>query len=70
MYRLQLSYLEIYNEDVKDLLRLQDDKEVAPLSIREDNRGNMVISGLSAHEVWNQKHFSFDNLISLSVALL
>lgn len=44
-YQLCISYLEVYNETIRDLL-VPDPK---PLNLREDTKGGMVISGLSEH---------------------
>ncbi len=41
-----MSYLEIYNEKVYDLLHMQD----TDLAIREDQQHNILIPGLT--EVW------------------
>ncbi|KAK6192439.1 hypothetical protein SNE40_003907 [Patella caerulea] len=40
-----VSYLEVYNEQISDLLKPQ-----APLPIREDSSSGIVISGLSLHK--------------------
>ncbi|XP_055957564.1 kinesin-like protein KIF18A [Patella vulgata] len=40
-----VSYLEVYNEQIRDLLKPQ-----APLPIREDSCSGVVISGLSLHK--------------------
>ncbi|XP_052900960.1 kinesin-like protein KIF19 [Anopheles moucheti] len=41
-FRISLSYLEIYNELIRDLLN-----PGGPLELREDNRGNQSVTGLS-----------------------
>uniref|UniRef100_A0A182M8W8 Kinesin motor domain-containing protein n=1 Tax=Anopheles culicifacies TaxID=139723 RepID=A0A182M8W8_9DIPT len=41
-FRISLSYLEIYNELIRDLLN-----PGGPLELREDNRGNQSVAGLS-----------------------
>ena len=45
---IHLSYLEVYNECVYDLLATHDDRE--PLGVREDG-GAVVVPGLSEHDV-------------------
>ncbi|KAH8052961.1 hypothetical protein JL721_10781 [Aureococcus anophagefferens] len=45
---VHLSYLEVYNECVYDLLATHDDRE--PLGVREDG-GAVVVPGLSEHDV-------------------
>lgn len=40
--QVSISYLEIYNELIKDLLN-----PGTPLELREDNRGNQLVNGLS-----------------------
>ncbi len=46
--RVELSYLEIYNEDIKDLLAT--DKNT-PLRIRETLNGTIYVAGLTSSEV-------------------
>lgn len=41
--QVSISYLEIYNELIRDLLR----PSAGPLELREDNRGNQIVTGLS-----------------------
>lgn len=41
-HQVSISYLEIYNELIKDLLN-----PGSPLELREDNKGNQLVSGLS-----------------------
>lgn len=40
---MSISYCEIYNELIRDLLR----PSAGPLELREDNRGNQIVNGLS-----------------------
>jgi len=40
---VSISYLEIYNELIRDLLR----PSAGPLELREDNKGNQIVTGLS-----------------------
>ena len=40
---MSISYLEIYNELIRDLLR----PSAGPLELREDNKGNQIVNGLS-----------------------
>lgn len=40
---MSISYLEIYNELIRDLLR----PSAGPLELREDNKGNQTVTGLS-----------------------
>ncbi|CAG9807399.1 unnamed protein product [Chironomus riparius] len=42
-FRVSISYLEIYNELIRDLLH----PSAGPLELREDNKGNQIVSGLS-----------------------
>lgn len=49
-FRLQLSYLEIYREEARDLLLTGPASAQQPLSIREDGAG-ITVAGLSLHEV-------------------
>nr|XP_029709616.1 kinesin-like protein KIF19 isoform X2 [Aedes albopictus] len=41
-FKISLSYLEIYNELIRDLLN-----PGGPLELREDNKGNQLVTGLS-----------------------
>ncbi|XP_062822450.1 chromosome-associated kinesin KIF4-like [Anolis carolinensis] len=51
-FSLKVSYLEIYNEDILDLLSPAKDK-TSQISIREDPKEGIKIVGLTAHEVTN-----------------
>ena len=44
-----LSYLEVYNEAVYDLLALDEE----PLTVREDSAGSVVVPGLTESDVSN-----------------
>ncbi len=46
---IQISYLEVYNETVRDLLNEDTTK---PLNILEDASEGIKIQGLSLHEVY------------------
>ena len=52
--KVSLSYLEIYNESVFDLLAPMPD-EKGDITFQEDARGNVVIKGLSQHLVNNEE---------------
>lgn len=47
-YQVQVSYLEVYNESIRDLL-LPDGPGKA-LDLREDTQRGMVVAGLSYHQ--------------------
>ena len=49
-FALKLSYLEIHNDDVRDLLTLSDDKTTA-LMIRENPVKGVTVAGLTEHLV-------------------
>ncbi|KAJ6653097.1 hypothetical protein lerEdw1_010183 [Lerista edwardsae] len=49
-FALKVSYLEIYNEDILDLLAPAKDRS-SQISIREDPKGGIKIVGLTEHEV-------------------
>nr|XP_016852471.1 PREDICTED: chromosome-associated kinesin KIF4A isoform X3 [Anolis carolinensis] len=51
-FSLKVSYLEIYNEDILDLLSPAKDR-TSQISIREDPKEGIKIVGLTAHEVTN-----------------
>ncbi len=46
-YQVQCSYLEVYNETIRDLL-IGDGRK--PLELREDAQKGMVVAGLSTHQ--------------------
>lgn len=46
-FNVSLSYLEIYNEQIRDLLSLTPSSQ--PLALREERDGSMTIAGLSSH---------------------
>jgi hypothetical protein len=50
-WKLQLSFLEVYKEEVKDLLRLSSSSDPSVLQIREEAGRGVMVSGLSTHEV-------------------
>ena len=45
-YQIKLSYLEVYNETVRDLLNPQP----KPLELRENEQGGVTVAGLSFFE--------------------
>ncbi|KAJ1676958.1 tubulin-dependent ATPase kip3, partial [Spiromyces aspiralis] len=45
---LSLSYLEVYNETIRDLL-IPPGQEPRPLALREDNKKGVTVAGLSEH---------------------
>ncbi len=47
-YQVQCSYLEVYNETIRDLLL--PDGRGKPLELREDIQKGMIVSGLSFHQ--------------------
>eukprot|EP00795_Rhopilema_esculentum_P013146 gene13144-3938_t len=49
LYRLKVSFIEIYKEEVKDLLEFQGDGK--DLHIREDEKGNTIVAGLREETV-------------------
>lgn len=51
---MSLSYCEIYNEKVYDLLEVKE----ADLPIREDQNRNILIPGLAEVQVKDFSHFS------------
>ena len=56
-FNIQISYLEIYNEIMFDLLP-EDGKflgERANIEFQEDNKGNVIVKGLSKHKVTNEE---------------
>ncbi|GFS47711.1 kinesin-like protein KIF19 [Trichonephila inaurata madagascariensis] len=56
MYDVSMSYLEIYNENIRDLLN----PSTAQLELREDAKGNHQVAGLSEVEI-----FSSEEVMSL-----
>ncbi|KAG2393723.1 hypothetical protein C9374_007254 [Naegleria lovaniensis] len=54
-YRVTVSFLEVYNENIHDLLVPQNGKAVNH-EIREDKTKGIVVSGLSEHECHNADH--------------
>ncbi|XP_029441344.1 kinesin-like protein KIF18B [Rhinatrema bivittatum] len=48
---VQVSYLEVYNEQIQDLLELK-----GPLAIREDPEKGVVVQGLSFHQPDSAQH--------------
>ncbi|XP_076835335.1 uncharacterized protein stard9 isoform X2 [Brachyhypopomus gauderio] len=53
--RVEISFLEIYNERVRDLLRRTDQKKPAPLRVREHPDKGPYVQGLSQHVVSDYK---------------
>ena len=56
-FNIQISYLEIYNEIMFDLLP-EDGKfigERANIEFQEDNKGNVSVKGLSKHKLTNEE---------------
>lgn len=51
MYRLTMSYYEIYNEQINDLLDRQNKNQ----EIRENREGTVFIGGISKHEIKNSE---------------
>ncbi|XP_072004589.1 kinesin-like protein KIF7 [Engystomops pustulosus] len=48
-YTIRVSYLEVYKEDFRDLLEVQTSSK--DILIREDDKGNVVLSGVKETEV-------------------
>ncbi|KAI4873319.1 hypothetical protein NFI96_029067, partial [Prochilodus magdalenae] len=53
--RVEISFLEIYNERVRDLLRGNDQKKPVPLRVREHPEKGPYVQGLSHHVVSDYK---------------
>ena len=56
-FNIQISYLEIYNEIMFDLLP-EDGRflgERANIEFQEDNKGNVIVKGLTKHKVTNEE---------------
>ncbi|GFY65020.1 kinesin-like protein KIF19 [Trichonephila inaurata madagascariensis] len=51
MYDVSMSYLEIYNENIRDLLN----PSTAQLELREDAKGNHQVAGLSEVEIFSSE---------------
>jgi len=47
-YRVRISYLEIYNETIRDLLNPDENKK--SIEMREDNNGRIMVAGLKIEE--------------------
>ena len=56
-FNIQISYLEIYNEIMFDLLPENGSfiGERANIEFQEDNKGNVIVKGLSKHKVTNEE---------------
>ena len=56
-FNIQISYLEIYNEIMFDLLPESGNfkGERANIEFQEDNKGNVMVKGLSKHKVTNEE---------------
>lgn len=64
-YSVKVTFLELYNEEITDLLALEefskvvDDKQKKPLALMEDGKGGVLVRGLeeeivtSANEIYN-----------------
>ncbi|XP_028934226.1 stAR-related lipid transfer protein 9 isoform X2 [Ornithorhynchus anatinus] len=52
-YRIRVSFLEIYNERVRDLLKQSDQKKPFTLRVREHPEAGPYVQGLSQHVVTN-----------------
>jgi kinesin family member 6/9 len=53
---VKISYLEIYNEILLDLLSpIPTHEQKGEISLQEDNKGNLIIKGLSKHTVANEE---------------
>ncbi|CAG8612670.1 3497_t:CDS:2, partial [Ambispora leptoticha] len=50
-FAIKVSFIEIYNEDLIDLLGERDGDERPQITIREDNKGNILWSGLQEFRV-------------------
>ena len=48
-YQLSLSYLEVYNEQLRDLLAASSSSAASSLRLREERDGSMSIAGLTQH---------------------
>lgn len=55
-YRTEVSYLEIYNERVKDLLHRDDGNTAHNLRVREHPQHGPYVSDLSRHLVSEYSH--------------
>ncbi|XP_036398167.1 stAR-related lipid transfer protein 9 [Megalops cyprinoides] len=53
--RVEISFLEIYNERVRDLLRSSEQKKPSPLRVREHPEKGPYVQGLSQHVVSDYK---------------
>ena len=65
---LSLSYLEIYNETIRDLLVPGGSK--GGLTLREDANHAVSVAGLSSHHPQNVCHFKAHPLVSRANHLL
>ena len=64
-YNMKVTFLELYNEEITDLLATEDfskpleERQKRPISLMEDGRGSVVVRGLeeetvySANEIYN-----------------
>ncbi|KAL9429121.1 hypothetical protein AB3S75_031015 [Citrus x aurantiifolia] len=58
-YSMKVSFLELYNEDITDLLAQEDysksteDKQKKPISLMEDGKGCVVVRGLEEEAVYS-----------------
>jgi len=56
-YDLEASFLEIYNEAIKDLLVSKSDKEIS-YNIKHDNKGTTVVTNLTSVKVTEREQVS------------
>jgi kinesin family protein 6/9 len=55
-FNVKISYLEIYNETLFDLLSpVPTHEQKGDISLQEDNKGNLIVKGLSRHAVANEE---------------
>jgi kinesin family protein 16B len=52
-YRTEVSFLEIYNEKVRDLLKLDQSQSSHSLRVREHPTGGPYVQDLSSHLVYD-----------------
>lgn len=58
-YSMKVSFLELYNEEITDLLAQEDnsksteDKQKKPISLMEDGKGCVVVRGLEEEAVYS-----------------
>lgn len=58
-YSMKVTFLELYNEEITDLLapedtlRYTDDRQKKPISLMEDGKGCVVVRGLEEEAVYS-----------------